>query len=266
MRMGATTYRFGGGSPPPMIKYLLIANVGVFLLQLILPREFTYYFGLVPAAISHNLYIWQFFTYMFLHGGFWHILFNMFILWMFGSDIERSWGSNEFLKFYILCGIGAGVLNYLFSINSSIPVIGASGAVYGVLVAYAMLYPNRLIYIWGVFPVKAKYLVIGFVVIEVLSSLNRDGIAHFAHLGGMLVGYIYLKSDWRFPRYSWKLKSFVKKVSNKKTVKKQRKEEYILDRVDEILDKINKVGYHNLTDAEKKTLSEASQILSGRKD
>jgi membrane associated rhomboid family serine protease len=213
-----TTWRFGGGSLPPMVKYLLIANGGVFLLQLMLPPAFTRTLALVPYDISHSFHIWQFFTYMFLHGGFFHIAFNMFALWMFGSDIEREWGGREFLKFYLLCGVGAGVINFLLTMNSPVPVIGASGAIYGVLVAYAMMYPNRMIYIYFLFPIKVKYLVIGFAAIEFISSWNRagDGVAHFAHLGGMLIGYLYLKSDWRLPRLAGKFKSVTKGLSNKK--------------------------------------------------
>ncbi|MBD3168011.1 MAG: rhomboid family intramembrane serine protease [candidate division Zixibacteria bacterium] len=268
MNYNRPSFRFGGGALPPVIKYLLIANAAVFFLQIILPRDFIYYFGLVPAWVSSKFAIWQFGTYMFLHGGFFHILFNMFALWMFGSDIERSWGSREFLKYYFLCGIGAGVINYLFAMGSSIPVIGASGAVYGILVAYAMLFPNRVIYIYFLFPVKAKYLVMAFAAIEFISTWNRssDGVAHFAHLGGMLVGFLYLKSDWRMPNLFGKMKSSVSSKKKKKEDKKKRREEEILDKVDEILDKINKIGYHNLSDEEKKILSEASQILSGKKE
>lgn len=268
MRYGYTGFRFGGGVLPRMIKHLLIINGVVFLFQLILPRGFTYYFGLVPAMVKNNFAIWQLFTYMFLHGGFFHILFNMFALWMFGSDIERSWGGKEFLKYYMLCGVGAGMLNFLFSMNSTIPVIGASGAVYGILVAYAMMFPNRMIYLYFLFPVKAKYLVIAFAVIEFMASWNRagDGVAHFAHLGGMLIGFLYLKSDWRLPRFSFKLGSLTGRISSKRAQRRKKKEDDILDRVDEVLDKINRVGYHNLTEEEKRILTKASQILSSKKE
>ncbi len=255
----------------PMIKYLLIINTGVFLFQQVLPRDFVIYFGLVPRLISHQFFIWQFLTYMFLHGGLFHILFNMFALWMFGGDIERSWGSREFIKYYLLCGVGAGVINFLISINSPYPVIGASGAIYGLLVAYAMMFPNRLIFIYGLFPIKAKYLVIGFAALEFFASWanSNDGVAHFAHLGGMLVGYIYLKGDWRLRSYLSKLKSLKFGFSRKKTAKKGKRgkrEEEILAKVDAVLDKINLVGYHNLTSEEKKILSEASDILAKRKE
>ncbi len=251
-----------------MIKYLLIANVSVFILQLISGNSLIRNFGLVPSAIAQNLFVWQFFTYLFLHGGFFHLFFNMFALWMFGSDIERAWGGKEFLKYYFLCGVGAGIINFLVSISSPYPIIGASGAVYGVLVAYAMLFPNRMIYIWGIFPVKAKYLVIGFAVIEFLATWNNvsDGIAHFAHLGGMLIGYLYLKSDWRVPRLFSRLKSVKPKIKSRKESKKDSEREEVLQKVDVILDRINEVGYHNLTDEEKKILSDASQILSERKE
>lgn len=131
---------FGPGLTPG-IKYLLLANIAVFAMRLAFPRlPLDTHFGLNPSAILNSLALWQLFTYMFLHGGFWHIFFNMFALWMFGSDLERQWGTRPFIKFYLITGVGAGVITFLLQIYSNIPTIGASGAIFGVMVAFAMMY------------------------------------------------------------------------------------------------------------------------------
>jgi len=260
-----SSFSFGpGGGLPQTVKYLLIANGVVFLLELVIGGSMIYYFGLVPRLITSQFMVWQFFTYMFLHGGFFHLLFNMFVLWMFGSDIERAWGSRAFLKYYLICGLGAGAFNFVLAINSPIPVIGASGAIYGVLVAFAMLFPNRLVYIYFLFPIKAKYLVIIFAAIEFFASLGQSqgGVAHFAHLGGMVVGFLYLKSDWRLPSFFSKVRDVRYRRRLDKIVKKREQSQELMDKVDAILDKINQVGYENLTEEEKEVLEKASKELS----
>ena len=149
------------GMFPPAIKWLLLANAFMFLMPRVLFTDlelFHRYVGLVPAFIWGKGYIWQLVTYMFLHGSLWHILMNMFILWMFGSELERTWGSREFLKFYFVAGIGAGIINVAFAAfrpaMAMIPIIGASGAIYGLLVAYAMLFPERYVYVYFMIPVR----------------------------------------------------------------------------------------------------------------
>lgn len=252
----------------PGIMYLLVANATVFLLQMAMPSSgLVRNFGLVPYSITHDYTLWQPVTYMFLHGGFFHILFNMLTLWMFGTDLERQWGTKEFLKFYFICGIGAGVLTFLLTLNSTVPTIGASGAIFGVLVAFAVLYPNRVVYIWFLFPVKVKYMVMGMIALGVLAawSQNHDGIAHFTHLGGAAIGYLYLKQDWRlsfFTRFfqQWRFKRRTKAAS-----KEIRRSTAIMDEVDRILDRINEVGYDNLSEKEKKVLENASKQLSNGK-
>ncbi len=139
---------------------------------------------------------WQFFTYMFFHGGFGHILFNMFALWMFGPELEYNWGTRDFLKYYFACGVGGGILVWLTSMigfsNPLASTIGASGAIFGILVAYGMMWPNRLIYIMGVLPMKALHFVIVFGAIDLLQGLSGSGgnIAVFAHVGGGVTGFI----------------------------------------------------------------------------
>ncbi|OGC94715.1 MAG: hypothetical protein A2W25_16000 [candidate division Zixibacteria bacterium RBG_16_53_22] len=266
---------YGGGySPqselfPPVIKWLLIANAAMFLLPRIIfaNLDFIYsHLGLVPARIWGDFYLWQLVTYMFLHGSMWHILMNMFILWMFGSELERTWGSREFTKFYFAAGIGAGIINVIFAAlrpeMSLIPIIGASGAIYGILVAYAMLFPDRYVYVYFLFPVKVKYLVIFLVAIEFFSTYQADGVAHFAHLGGALVGFLYLRYSWKWKLQKWPLAGFLQRLKTRAANKKRGEGSQIMDEVDAILDKINRVGYDNLTRKEKKILEKASDRLS----
>jgi len=256
------TYSWGGRRWTKGVKWLIIANAVVWLLMLAGYKLITP-FGLTPTLVKKG-FIWQLFTYMFLHGDFFHILFNMFVLWMFGRAVEESWGTREFLKYYFITGIGAGLFTLILSINSNIPTIGASGAIFGILVAYALLFPDSIIYIWFLFPVKAKYLVIFFAVFELIASIRYtpDGIGHFAHLGGMVVGYLYIKSDWRLSRFFRFFKDIGYKRKMKKLQKKQEESEDLMKRVDQILDKINRVGYDRLSKQEKKILEKASHILS----
>jgi membrane associated rhomboid family serine protease len=194
-------YTADEGGLTPVVKKLIIINVVVFCLQLIFDTNlgFTRIFGLVPASLFGKLMLWQVFTYMFLHGGVIHLAFNMFALWMFGLDIERRWGSRRFLFYYLFTGVGAGIITYLSSINSMVPNIGASGAIFGILVAYGMMFPYRTILVSFIFPMKARNVVILFAVLEFFASFAHtpDGIGHFAHLGGMLFGYLYLKNEGR---------------------------------------------------------------------
>jgi len=180
----------------------VIANVAAFLVSLVLPA-ITLAFGLRPADIFGRLHVWQPITYMFLHAGIFHILFNMLALWMFGVELERTWGSRYFLQYYFVCGVGAAMTTVLLSF---VPgafgeqlyyslTIGASGAVYGVLLAYALYFPNRPIYYMMIFPLPAKVFVAIIGAISLLSSMSGPGggIAHTTHLGGLVAGYLYLK-------------------------------------------------------------------------
>lgn len=188
---------FGPGLTPG-VKNLLIANGIVFLLMYFfgLYRFFMDFFALIPLLSIQHFQVWRFVSYMFLHGGFGHILFNMFALWMFGVSLERIWGTREFLKFYFISGIFAGVSHAIFNFGGLIPTVGASGAIYGILMASALLFPDEYIYIYFLFPVKMKYFALFIGIMEFLSAFQYDGIAHFAHLGGMVAGYLYLKSKY----------------------------------------------------------------------
>jgi membrane associated rhomboid family serine protease len=266
MRYGYRSFELGVRRWTKGVKWLIIINCVVFLLMLVgyrLVRDF----GLTPTLVKKG-YIWQLFTYMFLHGGLFHLFFNMFVLWMFGPPIERQWGTRQFVKYYFYTGIGAGLFTFVLSINSTIPTIGASGAIFGILVAYALMFPDSIIYLWFLFPIKAKYLVIIFGILELIASVNYtpDGIGHFAHLGGMVVGYLYLKSDWRTASFF----RFFRGIRHRRKLRilnKRREEtEKLMSQVDQILDRINQVGYENLSKAEKKVLEKASHILSQEKD
>lgn len=202
-----------------MVKRLIIITSGAFVLTYIPAQifgsrffeffDYLYWFGLWADLVIHRLYVWQLVTYLFLHGGWFHIIFNLFALWMFGSDLESKWGGKKFLFYYFLTGVGAGILdvtlNALFRPAMPTATIGCSGAVYGVLLAYGMLFPDRLIYLYMIIPIKAKWFVVIMGVIEFVSSFGYgSGVSHFAHLGGMLFGYIYLRG-WSLP-YRWQLR------------------------------------------------------------
>ncbi len=203
---------------PIAIKYLLIINIAFFIVQIfsskILPPHASLerYLGLVPSDFLDKLLIWQPLTYMFLHGGLGHIFINMFVLWMFGSEMERFWGTAKFIKYYFITGIGAALLTIAFTPSSIIPTIGASGAIYGILLAFGLTFPDRPVYLMLLLPVKAKHLVIFFVLLEFYFSIfyTAGVVAHLAHLGGMLFGYLYLKRVWRIQEFiaeiKWKLR------------------------------------------------------------
>jgi membrane associated rhomboid family serine protease len=186
---------------PRGLRALLIANVVVFLLQWVTQGtrldEVFNLLALQPIAVVRLFFVWQLVTYMFLHGGVWHIVFNMLALWMFGRELESTWGTQRFLQFYFFCGIGAGAFvvlaNYLFG-DPRVSTIGASGAIYGVLIASAILWPDRIIYFNFLFPIKMKWFVAIVGAIAFLGSFNpHSGVSDVAHLSGMLFGWVFLK-------------------------------------------------------------------------
>lgn len=293
---------FGGFAYfPPVIKALLISNVAIFIFQTFFINNFK--IGSLPLSIwfmrmfalqpiGEGFLPWQLFTYLFMHGGIFHLLLNMFALWMFGMELENLWGSKKFLFYYFLCGVGAGLANLFISplISPPAPTIGASGAVYGILVAFGMIFPDRPIFLYFLFPIRAKYFVIIFILIELFSIGGASNVAHFAHLGGAVVGFIYLMlsqgkfsvenlfQNYERKKYKPREKS---RVYRNKYYEKFNKiyddditdaeydelsddkdqETKLQERIDEILDKISKEGYQNLTEEEKKILFEASKKL-----
>ena len=195
------SYAFGPGGITPAVKILIITNVVAFVLNLIVGNVMTLRLGLSPQAVFEQLALWQPFTYMFLHstGGFGHILINMLSLWMFGTELERTWGTRFFTKYYLVTGIGAAATSLLLSMWIDdiyyTVTVGASGAIYGLLLAYGMYFPHRPIYLYFIFPIPARVFVMIVGAIAFLSAMSGPGggVAHSAHLGGLVVGYLYLK-------------------------------------------------------------------------
>jgi len=279
---------------PPVIKMLLIINTAVFLLYsfigsftldgIPLRLALDYYLGLMP--LGHGFYPWQLITYQFMHANFLHLLFNMvFGLWMFGMEVENTWGSKKFLTFYLMCGIAAGISQLILApiIEPSQtlgPTVGASGAVFGVLIAFGMMFPDRYIFIYFLLPIKAKYFVMILIALGVLSVGGNDNVANLAHLGGALAGYIYMLYDIK----GFKLKARVRSMPGLFTPKVTKDDNGYRDvvdakvfdirdaqkddrsdlqkHIDEILDKISQSGYQSLTEEEKKVLFEASKKLN----
>ncbi len=294
---------------PPILKTIIIINVAVYFLQILgtqvnvhydgisMPLEILLrkFFALNPLSgflyqglLPMDFYPWQLLTYQFMHStqDFWHIAMNMLILWMFGMEIENIMGSKKFLVFYLACGIGAGLAQILVSPllgDPGAPTIGASGAVYGVMVAFAMFFPDRYIFISFLIPVKAKYVIVGYIIIEFLSVGNASFVAHLAHIGGAAIGFVFVLLDrthnYNFDRFfSKKKKSFSDGYSFRKPpqstfskevedaefydINKKKDEEAIIvtqEEIDRILDKISQSGYQKLTEREKKILFEASR-------
>ncbi|MFH1379896.1 MAG: rhomboid family intramembrane serine protease [bacterium] len=252
----------GGSAFSGAVRGLITANIAVFIVQQFWGRDFEIFFGLVPVLVLQKLMIWQLFTYMFLHGSFFHLFFNMFVIWMFGRSIESQWGVQAFLKYYFFTGIGAAVLTVIFTPHSPIPTVGASGAIYGLLVAFAMMYPQATIYLYFLIPVTARQLVIVFAFIEFFSIPRADGIARFAHLGGMLFGYLYLKfGDWLNIRWHYVIKE--NPVFNFKFNSRKRKTSHTVidlnDEVNKILDKILVKGPGSLTSEEEEIMKRYSK-------
>jgi membrane associated rhomboid family serine protease len=223
----ASSFSFGPGPVSTALKALIAANVVMFVATTLVP-SLTPILGLVPVAVTSELFVWQLVTYMFVHGGIFHVAFNMLALWMFGAELERTWGTRYFLKFYFVSGVGAGALTVLFSllpfsfaqqVHYSI-VVGASGAIYALLLAYALYFPDRPIYMYFVFPIPAKIFVLIIGGIELLSSISgvQGGVANATHLGGIIIGYLFLKSaridplsELKYRYLKWKINRVRKK-------------------------------------------------------
>ncbi len=219
-RYASASYAFGPGPITPAVKYLIWANVAVYALTWIFP-VLTIVLGLVPQAVFGRVWLWQPVTYMFVHGDLMHILFNMLGVWMFGVELERLWGTRFFLRYYAVAGLGAAATTLLWSllpldVSTQIyyaVTFGASGALYGLLMAFAMYFPDRPILMFLLFPIPAKYfvLIIGAIAFMASAGSGGGGVAHTAHLGGLVVGYLYLKgsrgivSDVKSRYLRWKM-------------------------------------------------------------
>jgi len=253
-----------------IIRTLIITNLVIWAIITLagMERLLFPYFGLVPKLVWSKLMVWQPFTYLFLHAGFWHVALNMFVLWMFGSELEREWGGTFFLRYYLITGVGAGLITMLFSLNSTMPVVGASGAVYGILLAYGLAYPNRHVYLYFMFPVKVKYIVSFLAIIAFMASIRpgTSTISHLTHLSGMVIGWLYLKSGWRSTWYH--LSQRISNIQDERQIRQEFKEtqedELLRRQVDDILDKISTHGYSSLTEEEQDILYHASIRFAGK--
>ncbi len=279
---------FGGRVMTPGVKILIIANAAVFILQNFFGPGKTgtgllvEWLSFIPHQAIFGLQVWRFATYMFLHGDFFHIGFNMFALWMFGSQIEARWGKRNFLVYYFVCGLGGaivyGMFN-LFGMDTFVQMIGASGAVMGILLAYGMTFPNSIILFMFIFPMKAKYFVALLALIDLWSIPGEGSVAHLAHLGGMLAGFIFLRIT--MPALTsginlgplgkgpgglggaWRRRQTKKKMrvvrpedgGNGKPVEKSKDQK----RIDVILDKISREGLQSLSDEEQEILRRAGR-------
>ena len=259
-----------GGGPGDAVKMLLMLNVIGFLAQMIWGGFIIVNLGLVPYLAWSELRVWQFVTYLFLHGDFFHILFNMYALWMFGGELEAAWGFMPFLRYYFVSGIGAGLFHTLVTPHSLIPTIGASGAVSGIMAAYALMYPERelQLLLFFIIPVrmKAKVLAIGLAVISLFFGAmgSPDRIAHFAHLGGMAIGAAYFMVVFRrFSPFVW-LAERRRKRKFGLASRVRADEDEMTESVNSVLDRANRIGIDRLTRKEKKILQKASDALKKR--
>ncbi len=229
----------------PAVKLLVIICAGVFLLQelvaIVFPPYATawlnHWFGLVPLGPIPGLRLWQPFTYIFLHGGLWHLLINMLMLWMFGRELELVWGKNRFLNYFFICGTGAGIITILVKVTpmlwgmrpQDVPTIGASGAIFGILIANAILFPDRRIWLFPLpLTIPMRPFVAVMAAIEFFSTLGETGdrVSHLCHLGGMLIGWIYLRrgsflyrvrnevADWKYQRNRKRFQVYMKKTKD----------------------------------------------------
>jgi membrane associated rhomboid family serine protease len=187
---------------PKTIKVLIYINVALYVLSLVFLAfgiNLSTLLGVVPFFVLKKYYAWQFVTYMFMHGSIFHLLFNMLMLWMLGTELYLTWGNKFFLRYYFICGIGAGLavvlLSFLNKSSFTIPTIGSSGAIFGLLLAYGIIFKNKVLYVFGLVPVKASTLVIIMGAIELVSLFSQENssISHLAHLGGLATGFIYLR-------------------------------------------------------------------------
>ena len=251
------------------IKVLISINFVIFILQTLSRSETLFFplFGLVPKLVWSEKMIWQPVTYLFFHGGIWHVLINMFVLWMFGSELERLWGKNHFLKFYFITGVGSGLATMLVNVQSTTPVVGASGAVYGVLLAYGLTYPNRTVYLYGIIPIKSLWFVLGIGFIAFMSSFdNMSQVSHVTHLSGMLIGYFMIKKPIKLKGLWFQLRKKTLEYQIKREEKELSKNFIVEQDINQILDKINQEGFDSLTEEEQERLYKGSQSLSkGRK-
>lgn len=261
----------------PWVRNLMLINAAVQVVQLLAGGADSFiirYLALYPAQVLGNGAVWQLLTYSFLHGSLLHLLFNLFTLWVFGGDVERLLGPRRFLGYYLISAVGAGLFHLIFYPDSPVPVIGASGAIYAILVAFALFFPDRVItlLLFFVLPVeiKARYLVAIFIAISLFSGISSglhgasDGVAHLAHLGGALTGFLLLRGGPALHSLLFEINKRRQWRQMAARKKRERQEEARRAQVDRLLDRINEVGYDALSDEEKATLHKNSTPLQDK--
>jgi len=250
-----------------VVKWLLIINVTVFLLTFLFPKVGAFifhWFSVYPATLGMSLQLWRQITYQFLHDYPWHVGVNMLVLYFFGPMLEQLWGSKKFLIFYLVCGAMGGLLYPVLALVGWLRVaylVGASGSILGMLAAGAILFPNMVVYMWGIIPVRLVVLAIIFAAISIISLLrpdyNYNAGGEAAHLGGMIAGAVYVVSQSRRDKIRLKLRSgaWQKKMTAQRNLQLE---------VDRILEKVHEQGIHRLTAKEKKTLKQATKAEQTR--
>lgn len=267
--------RFGFGfRVTPVVKKLLIANVAMFFVTSVSAYAgwpLDAYLAFRPDQLFTQF--WGAFTYMFVHGGIGHLLLNMLVLFFFGPPLEARWGGRELFRFYVIAGLGGVALSFILAPGDAI--IGASAACYGLMLAFAMNWPKAPIYIYAIFPVQARWLVAFLFAMDLWYGFNgAEGVAHFAHVGGVVAAFLYLKADWRPGHMARRAGQRIRPKPRKLVVVppkersrgagvaggvSERDERKILDEVDRVLDKISAEGIASLTPEERRLLDEVSR-------
>jgi membrane associated rhomboid family serine protease len=254
-------YSMGSGirGMTPVVKWLLIINFVVFIVAHLIPDlgESIYIYGSVwPKSLSNAIQIWRVISYQFLHADVMHLIFNLLVLYFMGPFVERTWGSKAFLKFYLICGAAGGIVYTVLALANVLPVgpmVGASGAIYGIMAALAVMYPQMKILLWGIIPMTMVRLVILLVIVSLITIAFGSNVGgEAAHLSGLAMGFLYVKyKPWVTQRRMERKKgAWQHKVNQERAFRQE---------VDRILDKVHREGIHNLSRREKNILQEATR-------
>lgn len=254
-------YSMGSGfnGIPPVVKWLLIINFSIFIVSMLVPNlgSFIYKFGAVDMVNKANsIQIWRIITYQFLHAGIFHLAFNLMVLYFMGPFIERAWGSKAFLKFYLTCGAAGGIVYTILVLLDILPagmMVGASGGIYGLMMALAIMYPQMRILLWGLIPMTMVRLVILLVIVSILTiAIGSNVGGEAAHLSGIAMGYLYIKYR------PWVIRKRMERQKGAWNKKIQQERDFQGD-VDRILNKVHQQGIQSLSSREKKILQEATR-------
>lgn len=240
------------GELPPVTRWLIVLSFAGWLAEMVLSFRLNFYFGLVPFNLVSQFWVWQPFTYIFIHADFWHLLFNAFMLWMLGRIVEPEMGSRKFLAYFLACGAAAGLLTAAWQPGSLTPVIGASGAIYGLLGAFAFLHPDTTVYLYFLFPVSARTMALALGAIEFVMTVSRSGsrISSVTHLAGLAAGLAWLWAERR-----WRERPVPEEPDP---------EEIERAEIDALLEKISRQGQESLSRAELRRLDEYAKKKGGR--